>query len=699
MEKALTSRQTEGTAMRLRTIVTTTALAALWLSGCSRRTEDPEPARVQAPTPVEVDSLAAAGPGSVDSGGAGGVAGAERIPAVQFRTAGDTTGSGPLRLTLSQIGYRGGITLLGALDEATIAVPVNNGLRPSTLTLDIVPTPGMPAATLVLRQRERILAIRALADTTTQVTFPLGDVVVEQGKATFALGVTVPGRDACEAQVYYRTVLLPGSAVDFTGTPLAVSAINGFFAPWLERVTFHVAESPSLDAAQAALDAAAFMARHYRGMATEYRIAPLPADGTPLVEPGPWERAVVWNPSGSTMIIGADTGRGTVLAIGARRDARQLFTFTGGADLVTSSSFQAGAIDLARADDDQTGVRTLAQLGFADRTVEGNTLVVADFPFALADFGEVVSPTAFRLVAKHSIIPVVGHGSVRVHLNGSLVWSQALNHTGIDEVIGIPAHLLQRDNVLQVRFQVVLGEGRCILGSQVFTATIDAGSAFVIDGTNRLPPGFARFPSAFLPGFSVLLEPRDRYRVELAATVIGAMQQTTRTPLAPALARDRAGATGPLLAVGTSSLADALEAPVHADGFRLRDRKGRIWDEFTPATSYAAMQGWQKGGDDVLLLHHTGTNGQPLSDLLRESLAPYGWFGVRGDLVIRGEHGTTRSLTIANAGWRVEAQPDSRSSFFAKYRTVLFGAAAVVLIMLLWWGYPRVVRRELDTAG
>ncbi|MEO5825004.1 MAG: hypothetical protein ABIR59_03890 [Gemmatimonadales bacterium] len=684
--------------MRLRKMATATAIAALLAAGCSRRTNEPEPTRVRAPTQVQTDSLASTGQRATSSG-TGGTSGAERLPAVQFRSASDTTGTGALRLLLAQIGYRGGITLLGALDEATVSVPVNPGLRPSTLTLDVVPTPGMPAATLVLRQRDRILGLRPLTDTTTTVTFPLNDAIIDQGKATFTLGITVPGRDACEAQVYYRTVLLPSSAVAFIGSPRAVRAINGFFAPWLERVTFHVADSPSLDAAQAALDAAAFVARRYRGMATEYRIAPLPPVGTPMVEPGPWERAVLWNPAGSTMIIGPDSGRGTVLAIGARRDARQLFTFIGGADLVTSSSFQAGAIDLDRVRAEETGVRTLAELGFADRTVEGNTLVIADFPFALADFGEVASPTAFRLIAEHSIIPEVGHGSVRVHLNGALIWSKSLDRTSIDEVVAIPAHLLQRDNALQVRFQVVLGEGRCILGSQVFTATIDAASAFVIDGINRLPPGFARFPSAFLPGFSVLLEPRDRYRVELAATVIGAMQQTTRTPLAPALARDRAGAIGPLLAVGTSSLADELEAPVHADGFRLRDRKGRIWDEFTPGTSYAAMQGWQKGGDDVLLLHHTGTNGQPLADLLRESLEPYGWFGVRGDLVIRGEQGTARSLTIANAGWRVEAQPDSSSSFFAKYRKVLFGAAAVILIMLLWWGYPRVVRRELDTAG
>ena len=653
---------------------------------------------MQAPTAAQIDSVAASNPGPAGSGSTAAAAG-EAMPLITFRAVSDSASVEPLTLTLSQIGHKAGITLLGALDEATIAVPVNPGLRPTSIRFDLMPTPGMPAASLVLRQRDRIIAIRPLSDTTTSLTFALTDAVIEEGKATVTVGITVPGRDACEAQVYYRTVLGPTSQVSFAGAASRTAAINEFFAPWLSRVTFYLADQPSLDAAQAALDAAAFMGRRYRGMATEFVIRPLPAGGVPLVEPGPWERAIVWDPSGITSIAGADSGAGTILGIGARRDARQIFTFNGGADVVASTSFRAGEIDLTRSQALDGSVRTLGDLGFTDRTVEGNTLVVAEYPFALADFGGAASPTAFRLIARHSIMPAIGHGSVRVHLNGSLIWSQSLDRTDVDEVISLPAHLLRRDNTLQVRFQVVLGEGRCILGSQVFTATVDASSAFVVDDDNRIAPGFGRFPSAFTPAFSVLLEPRDRFRVELAATVIGAMQQTTRTPLAPALARDRAAATGPLLAVGTASLADELDAPVHADGFRLRDRTGKVWDEFTPGTPYAAMQGWQRGGDDVLLLHHTQANGQPLADLVRESLASYGWFGVRGDLVIRGQTGQARSLTIANAGWRVEARPDSAGSFFARYRTAVFIAAALLLVGLLAWLYPRVVRRELDPAG
>ncbi|MGH7594590.1 MAG: hypothetical protein ACRELE_12175, partial [Gemmatimonadales bacterium] len=143
----------------------------------------------------------------------------------------------------------------------------------------------------------------------------------------------------------------------------------------------------------------------------------------------------------------------------------------------------------------------------------------------------------------------------------------------------------------------------------------------------------------------------------------------------------------------------ALDAPLQSDGVRLRDRAGKVWDEFTPDAPYGAMQGWQRQGNDVLLLHHTGTDGQPLADLVRESLAPYGWFGVRGDLAIRGLRGPVRSLTVANSGWRLEAEPVPVQTLFARYRNVIFIAAIVLLVLLLVWLGPQVVRRELDTTG
>lgn len=672
--------------------------SALLLTACGKRAATDQVQAPSAPTPAVVDSLAART--DTTGGGSGGTV-AEYRPAViradsAWRAAATTT----LDLRLDSLGYQNGLTLLGATDEATLTMPVNSGLTLAALTLAVIPTPGMPSATVVLRQRDRILAQRALTDTTTSLLFSLDGVLANDGRATVTLALMIPGRDVCEAQRSYRTVFTPASRVSYRGVPRAPANISGFFEPWLESVTFYLAEQPSLDASQAALDASAFVARRYRGMGTRFEIRPLPAAGTPIAEPGPYARALVWSPSGSTEIARADSGKGTVLAIAARRDARQLFTLADGDGVVAASGFTGTTVSLDRnTPSGGAGTITLADLGFASRTIEGSALLVGSYPFALADLGGSTAPTAFRLVARHSGIPAGGNGSVRVHLNGSLIESRALDRSALDVVVPIPAHLLRRDNVIEVRFQVVLGEGACILGGAIFTATIDEASAFVTARGVPVAPGFNRFPSAFVPAFSVLLEPRDRFRVELAAKTIGAMQQTTSTSLAPALARDAGEATGPLLAIGTGGLADALEAPIHSAGFRLRDQDGKVWDEFTPSAPYAAMQGWSAGGRDILLLHHTGADGLPLLELLDETLAPYGWFGTRGDVVVRGVQGPARALTLARAGWRIEPLPESVTGWLARYRTAAFILAGLLVIGLLLWLYPRVVRRELDTAG
>lgn len=681
--------------------ISTGLMVLVAMAGCGRKSPGPTGAR--APLPAAVDSAAAAA-GTTARGAGAGAAGdtthGEPMPVLVLGgRAADSAAAAPLNLPISAIGYRNGIVLIGTTAEATVTLPVNDGLRLADLKLRMIPTPRMPPATLVLRQRDRVIALRDLTDTTTVITLPMTDVVVDQGKAVVEIGLSVPGRDRCQAELFYRTVIKPESQVTYTDAPRATAEVNGFFQPWLDRVTFYMSDRPSMDAAQAALDAAGFVARRYRGMTTIFEIKPLPPVGTPLPEPGPWSRAIIWAPTGSTRVLHIDGGRGTVLAIAARRDARQLFTLAEGADLVASAGFRSGSVDLTHNIAPNTPVRTLADLGFDSRTVDGNSLLVTSYPISLADFGTNITPTSLRLIVHHSILPVNGSGSLRVHLNGDLIYSRNLEHDGFDGVIPIPAHLLRRDNVVDVRFNVTLGEGACLVGGPTFTATIDNGSAFVTNGATAMPPGFARFPQAFVPAFSVLLEPVDRFRIELASSVIGAMQQTTRAPLAPALARDRASATGPLLAIGTGSLAEALDAPLRSDGVRLRDLNGKVWDEFAPDAPYGAMQGWVRNGDDVLLLHHTGASGQPLSELVRESFAPYGWFGVRGDLAIRGVQGPTRSLTVANAGWRIEAEPEGPQNLFLRYRNPIFGTALVLVIILSIWFAPRVVRRDLDTTG
>lgn len=598
--------------------------------------------------------------------------------------------------TLAEIGYREGIMLNGAVDAAVLSVPVNRGRYAEALRLVIEPTPRMPDATLLLRQGDRVLAQRLLADTTHLIMMPLRDAIVADGRAVVTLAVHVPGRDACTAPLFYRTVITPAGAVEYSGAPATVGSVSDFFAPLLRRVTFYLPEQPSLDASQAALDAAAFVARKYRGTGTTFRIAALPPVDSAMPEPSWDERAIVWASDGPTRLLRVEGGRGTVLAIASRRDARQLFTLAAGPALVPAAGFATSTV---RLNDAVTGLLSFDALGFGSRTITGGTIASAGYRFALADIGREDVPRAFRLLARHSALPEDAVGEVAVLMNGSIIWSRSVEGTAIDATIAIPERLIARDNQIEVRFTLRLGEGECRLGAPLFTATIDGGSALVIGGRNPLPPSFDRFPSSLLPTFSVLLEPRDRYRVELAATTIHAMQETTTSPLAPFVVRDAAEVRGALLAVGTTGLAEALDAPLATDGFRLRDTDGRVWDEYRPTDSYGAMQAYQRDGRNILLLHHTGANGQPLADLLREALAPYGWFGIHGDLVLRGLDGPTTTLRASNTGWRLEPLTPDGTSVLARWRSAIFFGAAIVLLGLLIWLYPRVVRRELDPTG
>lgn len=628
-----------------------------------------------------MDSLASAGP--VDSAAA---------PPI---VAGTDSAMTPAP-TLADIGYQEGITLIGAADRTTLTLPVPEGLAPRELRLRVLPTPRMPDATVILQQGARVLAQRSLSDTTTELTLPLTQVIVQQGRAIVDLAVNVPGRDACEAPLFYRTVFTPDGTIGYDGTLAPVGAVSAFFSPWLRRVTFYLPADPSLDAAQAALDVAAYVGRRYRGMGTRFAIGELPADGGPIAEPPLDERAVVWATDGPTGILRPDGGRGTVLAIASRRDARTLFTLPQGPALVPTSAFTTS---LLRLDQRSAGTVSLDAMGAGTRTVQGNAIAAADYRFSIADFRSQAGPVAFRLVAEHASLPRESTGEATVLLNGAVIWSRPIDEGRIDATMQLPARLLARDNDLEIRFSVRLGEGACILGAPLFTATVLGESAFVLGGGEPFPPSFERFPSALVPEFSVLLEPRDRFRVELAATMIEAMQRTTATPMAPVLLRDAAEARGALLAVGTANLADQLDAPLATDGFRLRDTDGRVWDEYLPSQSYGAMQAFRAEGRDVLLLHHTGADGAPLAALVRETLAPYGWFGVHGDLTLRGPASPAATITAANSGWRVEPIDTRPASFLARWRNAIFLGIGLVLVAVVIWFYPRMVRRELDPAG
>lgn len=86
----------------------------------------------------------------------------------------------------------------------------------------------------------------------------------------------------------------------------------------------------------------------------------------------------------------------------------------------------------------------------------------------------------------------------------------------------------------------------------------------------------------------------DRFKLQLAARLVQALQETTRTPLRPEVASDPH--PRPLLALGGPGLPQTLKAPLRTPGFRLVDGAGTLWLEVNPGAPYAALQAFASEG-------------------------------------------------------------------------------------------------------
>lgn len=174
---------------------------------------------------------------------------------------------------------------------------------------------------------------------------------------------------------------------------------------------------------------------------------------------------------------------------------------------------------------------SLAQLGHGPKRVEGYGTLTAAYTFALADLGPDHLPLGLRLRAVHSPVEPK-RGYAELLLNGVAFYTAPLEGTVLDLYTPLPSRLLERNNTLEVRFHYAPPEGRCTYGALPFTATLDPGSYLVL-GRGELLSGLDAFPQALLPQFWVYLEPLDRFKLQLAARLVQALQETTRTPYAP----------------------------------------------------------------------------------------------------------------------------------------------------------------------
>ena len=588
---------------------------------------------------------------------------------------GESLTEGAYTLSLTNLGYPAPISLVGAEAETTLYLPVNPGLEAEALDLLLAALPEARGVLEVLAAERPLLQAPLPAKT---LRVPLKGVPAENGFLTLTLRVRFPAEDLCAAQRLYRLRLLPESRLHLSGRPTPPKTLAEFFPPYLERVVLYLPDPPPPEAAQATLWLAGFLARTYPGRVPELDLEPYPPRWPPA---SPFTRYVVWLEE-----IGAQV-QGFALLLGDLAEAARLFLAQPG---LREAPFPGEATQtLTLKAPEELGPRvSLAQLGHGPKRVEGYGTLTAAYTFALADLGPDHLPLGLRLRAVHSPVEPK-RGYAELLLNGVAFYTAPLEGTVLDLYTPLPSRLLERNNTLEVRFHYAPPEGRCTYGALPFTATLDPGSYLVL-GRGELLSGLDAFPQALLPQFWVYLEPLDRFKLQLAARLVQALQETTRTPLRPEVASDPH--PRPLLALGGPGLPQTLKAPLRTPGFRLVDGAGTLWLEVNPGAPYAALQAFASEGGPVLLLSHTSQDGRLLAPFLQEALRE-GWFGLHGDLVLGGPEGPVVSLALRESDLRVQPLPENPPSLLARYRREVYLGLGLLALLLLVWFYPKVVRR------
>lgn len=161
--------------------------------------------------------------------------------------------------------------------------------------------------------------------------------------------------------------------------------------------------------------------------------------------------------------------------------------------------------------------------------MEGYGTLTAAYTFALADLGPDHLPLGLRLRAVHSPVEPK-RGYAELLLNGVAFYTAPLEGTVLDLYTPLPSRLLERNNTLKC-FHYAPG-GAVHLRRPALHR--HPGPRFLPGPGERGAPFWAgRLPQALLPQFWVYLEPLDRFKLQLAARLVQALQETTRTPYAP----------------------------------------------------------------------------------------------------------------------------------------------------------------------
>ncbi|PWH17980.1 MAG: hypothetical protein DDG59_07130 [Anaerolineae bacterium] len=616
----------------------------------------------------------------------------------------DVTTEG-LWLSLNQFGYPSPIRLSGQFGERFLYLPIPPGMQAEAMKFTLRVSADVESGFLEIYNREHILQTLTLESSPQAVEFELRGAQVESGYLVLRLISRLRSQDdLCETAYVGAWLNIEDAALKLSGQPAQPQTVAEFFPPLLTDLIVETPPPLQPEQAEAVLRLVASLQAKYAAqpftllLVTNDQEIPAEIRGQPLarrvvVRQGPQASIVVQNgPSLPTLVL---QGQGQALS-------------THSAWL--SSSFQTFGISrqvqvLEWKEPSQVGSKTvtLADLGYPLQQVSGVGQLDISISFSQADLGGSVRNLYARLVGTYTPIEALASATLTVLFNGAQVRSQLLsNTTQYDLYLSLPNSLLRRENTLTLRFDYTPRQGECRIGVSPFTAQLWENSYLQFEAGDTLPVGFYRFPQQLLPEFAVTLEPLTVDNLRRATELVMALQKLSKKPLHLSWADWQTAQSSRkswLIVQSDPAQLAALKPPLEMTPFRIVDVSGRELLRLEGESAFAALQAFEHNQRQVLLLTARG-QAELMDELLRHlGESPNGWYDLAGDVYLLGQ-GMSSAVGIDVRGGAVRVEPlqPSASVWLYRLRPYLFGAALLLLLALLVWLYPKLVRKQPVTS-
>lgn len=606
-----------------------------------------------------------------------------------------------LWLPLSQFGYPTPIRISGQFGERYLFLPIPAGMQPQAFKFIMRYSADVESGFLEVYNRERVLHTLAFQSSPQQVELDLSRAQVEGEYLVLRLVSRLRSQDdLCETAYVGAWLDIEEAEIQLAGEPSLPQTVGEFLPPLLTDLVVEVPANPTPEQAEAVLRLAASLTMKYANQpyqlhwVTEQGQIPEEVWGNPLarrivLRRHPQAEVSLQNdPNLPTLLL---QGEGAALAVQS---------------VWLSSEFTRLGIHrqvqvLAWKDPGEAGANTVtfADLGYPLQQVSGVGRIDITVAFSQADLGGSVRNLRARLVGTNTPIEALASATLTVLFNGAQVHSQLLStNTQFDLYLALPNTLLRRENTLSLRFDYTPRQGECRIGISPFTAQLWESSYLQFDQGGTLPAGFLRFPQSLLPEYQVTVAPLTAENLRRAAELVIALQKASKKPLRlkwsdwqTALSSSESW----LVVQGDPAQVTPLNPPLELAPFRIVDSSGRELLRFEGEMPFAALQAFEQNRRQVLLL--AGSGDAALMDQLLLSLkhSPNGWYDLAGDVYLIGA-GMAQGVGMDVRGGSVRVEPlqPSPAVWLYRLRPYLLGAGLLVILALLAWLYPKLVRKQ-----